>query len=74
MVIVYEFPENSLNLKNGTVIAPTKDMPWFGLKKGQTFPIRWDRKYVTAPVGGLIWDPEQLCGEIDKGFWKIVKL
>ena len=31
------FPENDKGLDNGTLLAPTKDMPWFRLSKGQEF-------------------------------------
>lgn len=65
-----EFPENELDLKNGTLLTPTDDMPWFGLITGQQFSINFDGVYIRS--GGLSWSIAQLIEEIKAGYWQIV--
>lgn len=64
---VFEMPMNKFNLKNGSILVSAKDQFWAGLKEGDTFSISYDGECVKS--GGLSWDVEQICDEIDQGFW-----
>jgi len=65
------FPHNNKGLDNGTTLAATSDMPWFGINVGQQFGIFWDGEFIRA--GGLSWSIDGLSKEIDAGYWEIIK-
>ncbi|MBI2120073.1 MAG: hypothetical protein HYT94_00435 [Parcubacteria group bacterium] len=68
------FPENTLNLKRGTVLK-VKDpfvTKCLGLKIGQMIPIGYDGEHVCSQ--GLGWTLEQIIEEIaERQLWEIVE-
>ena len=66
------FPENSLNLKRGSVLeAVYEDIgEWIdGLKPGDKIIIGFDGEYVSFL--SYSWSIEQIVDEINSGYWKI---
>lgn len=67
-----DFPTNRHGLVNGSYIEVvhqdvTRQM---GLEIGKQIPLGWTGEYVRH--GGFTWDVDQLCDEIDAGYWKVV--
>jgi hypothetical protein len=63
------FPQNRLELVNGSILRAKETMPYLGLSKGQGLCIFWNGEYVQC--GGLTWSVEKLCNEIERGVWQI---
>jgi hypothetical protein len=65
------FPTNRLNLQQGSLIVAADQLitDQLGVPVGQEIPIGWDGQYVRC--AGFTWGVDQLCGEIEKGWWTI---
>ena len=66
------YPENRLGLTNGSLLecahpAVTQQL---GIPMGVPIPIGWDGESVRS--GPFTWDAEQICEEVDGGFWKVL--
>ena len=64
-----QFPNNELELSNGTVLKAMVDMPQVNLKAGQMFVIYWDGQCVRGC--GLAWLMDSLVEEINVGYWQL---
>ncbi len=66
------FPPNRKGLINGSLIksAHPEVENQLGVKVGDSISVQWDGEYVRS--GEFTWDVEQLCDEIDFGFWEVV--
>jgi hypothetical protein len=63
------FPKNRHQLTNGSLIKATDEKITrdLGIKVGSSIPIAWDGEYVRCSQ--FTWDVEQICQEIDRGWW-----
>ena len=61
--------QKQYDFSNGCIIKANKDLPFFGLEKGDVLPISLDGDILR--VGPLSWSTEQLTNEINDGIWSI---
>ena len=59
------------SFSNGCILKANKDLPFFGIDKGDILPLYFDGKYLR--IGSLSWSPEQIAEEINDGVWTIVE-
>lgn len=66
-----EFPKNDLGIQRGTLIRCNhiEVEKQLGVKVGEVIPVGYDGEYVRC--GPFAWDIEQLCEEINGGYWLI---
>lgn len=69
---VPQIPQNKHSVENGTVLMAENDYPFFGLAKGDMFPVLWDGEFVTNLAQS--WSAESICNEIDEGYWSIKEI
>lgn len=69
-----DMPSADLEIRNGTLICATQDLPEIETKKDDVFPIIFDGTYVRGGhFNGPTWSVSRITDEIrNKGWWKII--